>query len=154
MERDPTAATKKDKWCEEAEEGFILDGRQDVRALKHSKKFAAKGTEAHSSGPSVREKASSVKTFFGSPPVATASAKKVPATPVEKDESGYVSTRVINMLNSLVSEVEPSPLKRRRKRALKSRSPDARLEPWRIVDIPVIEGLVSSLFAYLSLVLE
>jgi hypothetical protein len=69
-----------------------------AKPLKLSKKFIVKEIEVCSSGLLVHEKASSIKTLFGLPLVAKASMKKVPSTLVEEEESGYMSTRVVNML--------------------------------------------------------
>jgi hypothetical protein len=74
-----------------------------VKPLKLSKKFVAKEAEAHSSGLSVEEKASSVKTSFDLPLVAKSGSKKAPSAPIENDESGYMSTRVVNMVDTSVS---------------------------------------------------
>jgi hypothetical protein len=106
-----------------------------------------KVTEGHSSGLSIRGKASSVKTSFGPPVGCKAGSKKAPTTPVGKDESSYASTHVINMVDSSASEGDVSPLERRQKRARKSPSRDVSLEPSRVADVPMIEGLASSLFA-------
>jgi hypothetical protein len=68
-----------------------------AKPLKLSKKFIVKEIEVCSSGLLVHEKASSIKTLFGLPLVAKAS-MKVPSALVEEEESGYMSTRVVNML--------------------------------------------------------
>jgi hypothetical protein len=78
----------------------------------------------------------------------------VPLTPIEKNESCYISTLVVNLLDSSTSKGELAPLKHCQKRAPKSPSPYVSLVPLRVVDTPVIKGLVSSLFAYILLVLE
>jgi hypothetical protein len=65
-----------------------------AKPLKLIKKFAANDMEACTSGLSIGENASSAKTSFGPSPVV----KKMPSVPTEKDELGYASTRVVNML--------------------------------------------------------
>jgi hypothetical protein len=79
---------------------------------------------------------------------------KASVAPAKKDASGYISTHVVNMVDTLASEEETSPLNHRRKRANKVPLCDASSEPPRVADAPLIEGLVLSLFAYLLLMLE
>jgi hypothetical protein len=81
-----------------------------VKPLMLNKKFVAKGAVAHSSGLSVDKKASSMKTSFGPPLVARTSLKKAYVAPAEKDVLGYISTHVVNMVDTLASEEETSPL--------------------------------------------
>jgi hypothetical protein len=77
-----------------------------------------------------------------------------PPAYAEKEVFGYASTHVVNLLDSSMSEGEPTPLKCRQKRTSKSPSPDASLVPPRVADTPMIQILLSSLFALLLLVLE
>jgi hypothetical protein len=85
-----------------------------VKPLKLSKKSIAKGAEAHSSGLSIGEKALFVKTSFikgaeAHPWSLKLARRRCLRPPIEKDESGYVSTRVVDLLDSLASEVELTP---------------------------------------------
>jgi hypothetical protein len=111
-----------------------------ARPLKLSKKFSTKAG-ARSSGLSVSEKASSVRTSVGPPPSAKTGVTKASVAPVEKDMSGYVSTHMVNTLNTSGSEEEASPLRRRRRRTNKSLLQETSVEPPKVVDAPMIEGL-------------
>jgi hypothetical protein len=81
------------------------------------------------------------KDFFR---VGRTGSKKAPTAPAEKDASGYISTHVVNMVDTSASEKEASPLKRRRKRTNKSPRREASPEPLTVAHVPAIEGLASS----------
>jgi hypothetical protein len=85
--------------------------------------------EARSSGPSVGEKASAAKTASGPSLVKKGGVIVAPPTYNEKEEFGYASTCVVNLLDSSAFEGETTHLKHYRKRASKLRSPDASLVP-------------------------
>jgi hypothetical protein len=105
---------EKDKWCEEAEKSFIPSrGIQKLflaKPLKLSKKSAMKGAEARSSGLSIGEKALTEKTYSSPLLVAKTSSKKAPMTTAKKDASGYVSTYMLNIVDTSASKEEASPL--------------------------------------------
>jgi hypothetical protein len=92
---------------------------QLTKPLKPSTKFVATGTAARSSGLTVGKKASATQTASGPSLAQKGDAIKVPLASADKDETGYASTRVVNMLDSSTFEGELTPLKRRRKRVPK-----------------------------------
>jgi hypothetical protein len=112
-----------------------------AKPLKLSKNFFAQGEEGHSSRLSISENASSAKTSLRLSLVMKAGTKKMQAAYAAGDELGYASTRVINMLDSSVSEGEVSPLKCHQKCAHKSPSPKESLKPSKVTDVPMIKGL-------------
>jgi hypothetical protein len=88
-----------------------------------------------------------MRTSFGPPLVGRTASKKPLVAPAEKDTSGYVSTHVINMVDTSVSEEETSCLRHYQKRTNKSPLCDASPKSMRVADIPMIECLILLLSA-------
>jgi hypothetical protein len=92
-----------------------------AKPLKSSKKLSMQRSGVQSSGLSVGEKASSVK------------APHLPPTSVGNDDRkkpivSTIGARAVNLLVSATSDEDANPLKPRRKRALKSPSPEVSLK--------------------------
>jgi hypothetical protein len=88
-----------------------------------------------------------MRTSFGPPLVGRTASKKPLVAPAKKDTSGYVSTHVINMVDTSLSEEETSCLRHCQKRANKSPLCDVSPKSMRVANIPMIEGLILLLSA-------
>jgi hypothetical protein len=120
---------------------------QLAKPLKPSKKIVAMETGARSSCLSVGKKSFGYPNGLRHVLGEEGWHDKGTPTTAEKDEMGYASMCVVNILDPLASKRELTPLKRHRKHTSKSPLPDASLVPPTMAGTSVIEGLPSSLFA-------